>query len=70
MDKTFRFSNTHTDYQARDAKSVFGWRFSPRIIFKGGKGVKLIDMDGNEYYDMSSGMMCMVCSGHLPSRAH
>jgi 4-aminobutyrate aminotransferase-like enzyme len=63
VDKTFRFSNVHTDYQARDAKSVFGWRFSPRIIFKGGKGVKLIDMDGNEYYDMSSGMMCMVL-GH------
>jgi 2,2-dialkylglycine decarboxylase (pyruvate) len=63
MEKTLRFSNAHTDYQARDAKSVFGWRYSPRIIFKGGKGVKLIDMDDNEYYDMSSGMMCMVL-GH------
>jgi adenosylmethionine-8-amino-7-oxononanoate aminotransferase len=42
---------------------VFGWRYNPRIIFKGGKGTKLIDMDGNEYYDMSSGMMCMVL-GH------
>lgn len=63
MDKQFRFSNAHADYQARDAKSVFGWRYSPRIVFKGGKGVKLIDMDGNEYYDMSSGMMCMVL-GH------
>ena len=50
-------------YQARDAKAVFGWRYSPRIMFKSGKGVKLIDMDGNEYYDMSSGMMCMVL-GH------
>ena len=49
MEKTFRFSNVHTDYQARDAKSVLGWRYSPHIIFKGGKGVKLIDMDGNEY---------------------
>ena len=63
MEKTFRFSNVHADYQARDAKSVFGWRYNPRIIFKGGKGTKLIDMDGNEYYDMSSGMMCMVL-GH------
>ena len=63
VEKTFRFSNVHADYQARDAKSVFGWRYNPRIIFKGGKGVKLIDMDGNEYYDMSSGMMCMVL-GH------
>ena len=36
---------------------------SPRIIFKAGKGIKLIDMDGNEYYDLTSGMMCMVL-GH------
>src|SRR5271157_3714372 len=49
MDKTFRFSNSHTDYQARDAKSVFGWRYSPRIVFKAGKGTKLIDLDDNEY---------------------
>ena len=34
MDKKFRFSNTHTDFQARDAKVVFGWRYRPRIIFK------------------------------------
>ena len=27
------------------------------------KGVKLIDMDGKEYYDLTSGMMCMVL-GH------
>ena len=30
MEKTFRFSNSHADFQARDAKSVFGWRYSPR----------------------------------------
>src|SRR6266566_2936617 len=63
MNKTFRFSNNHADYQARDAKSVFGWRYSPRIVFKAGKGTKLIDLDGNEYYDLTSGMMCMVL-GH------
>lgn len=63
MDKSIRFSNTHADYQARDAKSVFGWRFSPRLIFKAGKGTKLVDMDNNEYYDLTSGMMCMVL-GH------
>ena len=63
MEKKFRFSNMHTDFQARDAKSVFGWRYSPRIIFKAGKGVKLVDMDNNEYYDLTSGMMCMVL-GH------
>lgn len=59
MDKTFRFSNMHSDFQARDAKSVFGWRYSPRIIFKSGEGAKLTDMDGNEYYDLSSGMMSL-----------
>lgn len=59
MDKTPRFSNAHTDYQARDAKSVFGWRYSPRIIFTSGSGVKLTDMDGNDYYDLSSGMMSL-----------
>ena len=59
MEKTFRFSNLHTDFQARDAESVFGWRYSPRIIFKSGKGVKLTDMDGNDYYDLSSGMMSL-----------
>jgi len=48
MDKTFRFSNSHADYQARDAKSVFGWRYSPRILFKAGHGTKLIDLDDNE----------------------
>ena len=63
MEKTFRFSNVHADFQARDAKSVFGWRYSPRIIFKAGKGTKLVDLDGNEYYDLTSGMMCMVL-GH------
>jgi 4-aminobutyrate aminotransferase-like enzyme len=63
MEKTFRFSNRHADFQARDAKSVFGWRYSPRIIFTAGKGTKLIDMDGREYYDLTSGMMCMVL-GH------
>jgi 2,2-dialkylglycine decarboxylase (pyruvate) len=63
MEKTFRFSSRHTDFQVRDARSVFGWRYSPRIIFTAGKGTKLVDMDGNEYYDLTSGMMCMVL-GH------
>ena len=59
MEKSFRFSNSHADYQARDAKAVFGWRYSPRIIFKSGRGVTLTDMDGNDYYDLSSGMMSL-----------
>lgn len=63
MEKSFRFSNMHADFQARDAKSVFGWRYTPRIVFKAGRGTKLTDMDGKEYYDLTSGMMCMVL-GH------
>ncbi|HLX28020.1 MAG TPA: aspartate aminotransferase family protein [Casimicrobiaceae bacterium] len=62
-EKTFRFSRMHADFQTRDAQSVFGWRFTPRIIFKAGKGTKLVDVDGNEYYDLTSGMMCMIL-GH------
>lgn len=63
MEKSFRFSNVHADFQARDAASIFGWRYSPRIIFKAGKDTRLIDMDDNEYYDLTSGMMSMVL-GH------
>src|SRR5579863_240993 len=63
MEKSIRFSNVHADYQARDAKSVFGWRFAPRLIIKAGKGAKLVDMDDNEYYDLTSGMMSMTL-GH------
>ena len=48
---------------ARDAEHVFGWRYEPRVIFERGEGVKLLDVDGNEYYDLSSGMMCLVL-GH------
>ena len=62
-EKTIRFSKAHADFQARDAKSVFGWRFTPRIIFKAGKGTRLVDLDDNEYYDLTSGMMSMVL-GH------
>ncbi len=63
MEKTFRFSNLHHDLMARDAKHVLGWRFEPRVMVKSGKGVMVTDVDGNDYVDMSSGMMCMVL-GH------
>ncbi len=59
----FEFSPAHLDLMERDSKTVLGWRFYPKIMFQGGKGVKLIDVDGNEYFDMSSGMMSMVI-GH------
>ena len=61
--KSFGFSKMHLDLMARDQEYVLGWRYTPRIIFRGGRGVKIIDVDGNEYYDLTSGMMCMVL-GH------
>jgi 4-aminobutyrate aminotransferase-like enzyme len=63
MEKTFEFSNVHHDLMARDAKHLLGWRYEPRVIFSGGKGVMLTDVDGNDYYDLTSGMMCLVL-GH------
>ncbi len=63
MEKRFRFSKAHEELMKRDAKYVLGWRYQPRIVFNGGKGVMITDVDGNEYYDLTSGMMCMVL-GH------
>jgi 4-aminobutyrate aminotransferase-like enzyme len=63
VEKRFRFSKAHEELMRRDAKYVLGWRYQPRIVFSGGKGVMLTDVDGNEYYDLTSGMMCMVL-GH------
>lgn len=63
MDTGFEFSNAHHDLMARDAEHLLGWRYEPRIVFKSGKGVLLTDVDGNDYYDLTSGMMCLVL-GH------
>jgi len=63
VEKRFRFSKAHEELMKRDAKYVLGWRYQPRIVFNGGKGVMITDVDGNEYYDLTSGMMCMVL-GH------
>ena len=63
FEKAFSFSDRHKDLMARDAEHVFGWRYQPSVIFERGEGVKLFDVDGNEYYDLSSGMMCLVL-GH------
>jgi 2,2-dialkylglycine decarboxylase (pyruvate) len=63
VEKRFRFSKAHEELMTRDAKYVLGWRYQPRIVFNGGKGMMLTDVDGNEYYDLTSGMMCMVL-GH------
>ena len=63
LTERFDFSAAHLDMMARDSAHIMGWRFQPKIVFDGGQGVKLRDVDGNEYYDMSSGMMSMVL-GH------
>ncbi|MSO77672.1 MAG: aspartate aminotransferase family protein [Alphaproteobacteria bacterium] len=62
-EKQFNFSNSHHDLMRRDAESVLGWRYEPRVMFAKGKGIVITDVDGNDYYDMTSGMMCMVL-GH------
>lgn len=59
----FTFSNRHHDLMARDGEAVLGWRYLPKIIFEKGSGVTITDVDGNVYFDMTSGMMCMVL-GH------
>ena len=61
--EVLKFSNRHLDLAARDGESVIGWRYAPRIVFSGGRGARLIDVDGNEYYDCNAGMMCLVL-GH------
>ena len=63
QDRDFNFSNRHMDLVARDSESIMGWRYEPRVMITGGKGSKLSDIDGNEYYDCSAGMMCLVL-GH------
>ena len=63
LETAFSFSNRHKDLMARDAEHVLGWRYEPRVVFERGEGVKLFEVDGNEYYDLSSGMMCLVL-GH------
>jgi 4-aminobutyrate aminotransferase-like enzyme len=63
MEKKLSFSNRHIDLMQRDAKTLFGWRYDPPLIFERGKGVRITDVDGNDYYDLTAGMMCMVL-GH------
>src|SRR3970040_788427 len=57
--KSFSFSDAHRDWMRRDQESVLGWRYEPRIIFERGKGVVITDVDANDSYDMSSGMMTL-----------
>lgn len=62
-EKRFDFSNAHKDLIARDAERVMGWRYAPGIVFERGQGVVITDVDGNDYYDLTSGMMCLAL-GH------
>lgn len=62
-EKQFAFSNAHRDLIERDREHVLGWRYEPRPLFSGGHGVFITDVDGNDYFDMTSGMMSLVL-GH------
>jgi 4-aminobutyrate aminotransferase-like enzyme len=59
LSEQLSFSNWHRNLMERDALAVLGWRYQPRIIFSRGHGIVIIDVDGNGYYDMSSGMMAL-----------
>lgn len=59
MSEGWNFSENHRSWMRRDEAFILGWRYEPRVIFKQGRGVKLVDLDGNEYYDLTSGMMSL-----------
>ena len=59
IEKAFSFSKNHKDLMERDSKVISGWRYEPSVFFERGEGVKLFDVDGNVYYDLSSGMMSL-----------
>lgn len=63
MAPDFQFSNKHKDLVERDRESILAWRYNPRIVFERGEGTRIFDVDGNAYYDLTAGMMCLVL-GH------
>lgn len=63
MNDVFEFSNRHKDLMARDQEYILGWRYEPQVVFERGEGVQIFDVDGNAYYDLSSGMMSLTL-GH------
>lgn len=65
----FSFSREHLSLMERDARHVMGWRFHPEIMLSSGRGVKVRDVDGNDYFDMSAGMMSMVLGHSHPELA-
>ncbi len=63
MDDVKTFSNRHIDLAQRDTETLLAWRVEPRVVLESGQGCVVTDVDGNNYYDMNAGMMCMVL-GH------
>ena len=59
IEKVFSFSNNHKKLMEKDSKIISGWRYEPSVLFERGEGVKICDVDGNAYYDLSSGMMSL-----------
>jgi len=59
VEKVFSFSKKHEQLMENDSKFISGWRYEPPILFERGDGVKIFDVDGNAYYDLSSGMMSL-----------
>ena len=59
IEKAFSFSKKHELLMENDSKFISGWRYEPPILFERGDGVKIFDVDGNAYYDLSSGMMSL-----------
>ena len=57
------FSNRHIDIAQRDKETLLAWRVAPNVVLESGRGCIVTDVDGNDYYDMNAGMMCMVI-GH------
>ena len=59
VEKVFSFSKKHEQLMENDSKFISGWRYEPPILFERGDGVRIFDVDGNAYYDLSSGMMSL-----------
>ena len=51
----------------RDRKVVLGWRHRPQVIFERGSGLRLWDVDGNEYLDFVSGHISLLLGHNHPA---
>ena len=55
------------EWVERDRKVVLGWRHRPRVIFERGRGVRLWDVEGNEYLDFVSGHISLLLGHNHPA---